>query len=135
MKVIKLVNLPISQSGSGNTCLIADGVNLAVEYEYKIQGKDMIGKLVFGGIIAYRFRNEMHSQGYMSEAYESLAKIDDSSWKKELAMMEPPSIHDLKNAQHFVLFLSSNGYFEVIAENWEARDAREGRLTLENILN
>lgn len=88
----------------------------------------MIGTLRFSGVVAYRFRNELHSAGFSSEAYESLAEIHESEWRDELVSMEPVGISSAKESKHFVAFLSSNGYFEVLADSFKMDEKREGML-------
>lgn len=105
MKTHKLFDLPIPQSGCGNTQLLSDGISAIIKFEYRKDAKDLIGSIKFEGVIAYRFRDEFHSVGYCSEAYESVAEIEESDWIAQLK----------GEGRHFVVFLSSNGYFEVLA--------------------
>lgn len=115
MTTTKITNLPIPQSGCGNTRLSCDGLNLSIEFEYRSQGEDIIGKICFESVIAYRFSNEMHSEGFVTEAYESVAEVLNSEWKTRLTAIAPTGVTDALSARHFVMFLSSNGYFEVLA--------------------
>jgi len=119
MKTKKLFDLPIPQSGCGNTQLESDGVSVALQFEYRSHGKDFVGVIHFGRVVAYRYRDELHSLGYTSDAYESVAEVSDSEWCKELQF----------GGKHIAVFLSSNGYFEVLAESVELGEPREGLLT------
>jgi hypothetical protein len=112
----KLAQLPIPASGCGDVRLTSDGVDASVEYEYRADGVDWIGKVQFSDCIAHRFRNEMHSKGYCSESYEAVAVIKDSPWLAELVSGEPTGIRDAVGKKHFAVFLSSNGFFEFIAD-------------------
>lgn len=128
MTTTKLVNLPIPQSGCGNTKLSCDGLSLSIEFEYRSQGSDIIGTICFDGVVAYRFSNEMHSEGFVSEAYESVAEVLNSDWKARLVATSPTGVTNALAARHFAVFLSSNGYFEVLAESFRVEDARPGLL-------
>jgi hypothetical protein len=128
MTSTKITNLPIPQSGCGNTRLSCDGLNLSIEFEYRSQGTDIIGTICFEAVVAYRFSNEMHSEGFISEAYESVAEVLNSDWKMKLAAIAPAGVTDALSARHFAMFLSSNGYFEVLAESVRVEEPRFGLL-------
>lgn len=119
MRARKLADLPIPQSGCGNTRLCCDGLTLELAYEYRCNGKDMIGVIRFEEVVAYRFRNEINSGGYLSEAYEAIAEALDSSWQTELTVT---------GVRHFAVFLSSNGYFEFLASSYSTVPPSEGLL-------
>lgn len=127
MKTTSL-QLPISQSGCGNTRLISDGVSLTIEFEYREAGRDLIGCLRFSEVIAYTFRNEMHSQGYLSEAYDAVHEVPESSWLQQMKDAAPNGVRDADSKRHFAVFLSSNGYFEVLAGSYVFEALREGFL-------
>lgn len=128
MKSKKLSDLPIPQSGCGNTRLVSDGVILTLEFEYRAQSQDWIGGVRFESVLAYRFRNEAHSKGYSSDGFEALAEIFGSSWKDELGAIAPSGFDDVQSKRHFAVFLSSNGYFEIFAETFSVLEPRRGLL-------
>lgn len=109
--------------------MLSDGVAAEVSYEYRDGGVDHIGTIRFSGVIAFRFRNEMHSAGFLRGTYNALVDVGQSEWLKELARYEPRHIADLvARARHFAVFFDSNGYFEVVAESFFVGSPREGRL-------
>lgn len=118
MKTKRLFDLPIPQSGCGNTQFQSDGITVTLRFEYRLQGKDFVGVIQFRGVVAYRYRDELHSLGYVSEAYESVAEVADSEWCEELQF----------KGKHIAVFLSSNGYFEVLAESVSLGEPCEGPL-------
>jgi hypothetical protein len=124
----KVSDLPIPESGCGNSRFTSDGLAALLEYEFRSKGRDRVAGIQFDGVVAHRFRNEMHSRGYSSEAYESVAEINPSTWKQELSSLEPGGIADMQKKHHFAVFLSSNGYFEVLAESFSLVEPREGKL-------
>lgn len=116
MKARKVLDLPIPQSGCGDTRLVSDGVSVIIEFEYRENQRDLIGTVKFDDVVAYRFSSERHIRDYCSEAYESVAEIESSGWitKTEAAK------------RHFAMFLSSNGYFEILASGISLGAPREG---------
>ncbi|HYL99228.1 MAG TPA: hypothetical protein VEZ90_09755 [Blastocatellia bacterium] len=130
MEFRRLVELPIPQSGCGDTRVTADGLSLLVEYEYRKDASDLIGGIRFRGLIAYRFRNEFHSGGYPPESYESIAEAVDSPWLEELAELEPASLREAETKHHYAAFLSSNGCLEVAADTFEVIPPRCGVLSV-----
>jgi hypothetical protein len=120
--------LMIPGPGCGDTRFISDSYNCWIEYEYHQQGEDFIGVIQFRGVVAYRFRNEMHSRGYLSEAYESIAIIDQSDWIRALDVQGPAGSTDLLGKKHFALLLTSNGYFELVADSYAILPSRVGLL-------
>ena len=129
MNAEKLVQLPISGSGCGDIRILSDGVELSVEYEYRADGADWVGAIHFSDCIAYRFHNEMHSKGYCSDGYDAIAEVKSSSWLAELIRDEPTGIRDAIGKKHFAVFLSSNGYLEVIADAFDLPSSRKGLLS------
>ncbi|MDR1146942.1 MAG: hypothetical protein LBK71_12530 [Verrucomicrobiales bacterium] len=119
MNTKKIADLPIPQSGCGDTRLTSDGLVLTLEFEYRKEGKDYIGIIYFNNIVAYRFRSELHSDGFVPESYESIAEVEKSNWAASI----------FNNAKHYAIFLSSNGYFEVLASKFVLGEPSEGLLS------
>ncbi len=127
----QVLDLPIPGSGCGDIRLSADGSQLVAEYEYLSEGDDrnIVGRLSFSGVTAFRFRNEMHSLGFAEGSYDTLVEIIDSEWRRELLGIEPSGIWgSVENKKHYAVFFSSNGYLEVIAESFEELPSLEGPL-------
>lgn len=115
-------DLPIPGSGCGDIEIRSDGCDLSVEYTYhsKEDGCDVVGSIIFSGVAAFRFRDEMHSAGFLQGSYDSLVEIVGSDWRQELSIIEPGGIWgSVENKKHFAVFFSSNGYLEVIADDFE----------------
>lgn len=128
MKPKRLVELPVPGSGCGDVQICSEANNIRVEYEYRRDGVDWVGCVHFLNVIAFRFRDELHSVGYCSESYDSVAQIDGSDWLKELIEGEPSNKMGLDAEVHFAIFFSSNGYFEAIAEKFEMQTSKRGFL-------
>lgn len=132
MEKVKVVEiLPISGAGCGSIRISANSVYLDLEYEfeYKDQNITHVGKIKFLSLMAFRFRDEMHGAGYVSGSYDSLVEIQGSEWVKELHKKEPDNLRiSVSKLHHYAVFLSSNGYLEVIAEGIKFEKPREGML-------
>ena len=128
MNVIPHVSLPVSGSGIGDICLICSGGKLTIKFEYCCDRKDLIGMLCFYEPIAYRFKNETHSRGFISSSYDCVVEVQDSSWLQELASSTPVHMHGVSDKCHFAVFLSNNGFVEVIAKSVALLTPSEGIL-------
>lgn len=126
-----LRSLPVAGSGCGDVRFVTNGYDLVVEYEYhpETAGGDLVGAIIFNGVSAFRFRDEMHSAGFCHESFDAVVEIVDSEWHRQLLQIEPTGIlGTVESKRHFAIFFSSNGYFEVIADCFEALPEREGPL-------
>lgn len=124
-----VINLPITQSGCGNIRFTFAALNALLEFEFREQRQDCIGSVQFKHVLAYRFRNEMHSLGFVEGAYDSIVILRESEWLAELRSIAPAGIGDLDFKKHFAVLLSSNGYFEVVADSCEVLTSRIGLLS------
>jgi hypothetical protein len=131
MHVAEVMNLPIGGEGCGDVKLSFDGLNVILEFEYNEAHQPFVGHLEFLCSSAFRFRNEMHARGFVSESYDVVVRIEPSEWKTELLRIEPTKslLSSIKSRHHFAVMLSSNGYFEVIAEAFGGFSSRPGRLS------
>jgi hypothetical protein len=125
---IKLFDLEMSSSGCGDTRLTTDGVNLSIEYEFASGRTDCIGGVTFSSVGAYRFRRELYGRGFVQEAFDAVAEIVDSQWREDLRAIAPTGVIDVAKCRHFAVFLASNGYFEIMAEDFAPLPIREGLL-------
>jgi hypothetical protein len=120
--VHKLLDLPVPGQGALWARFAYDDVSACVEFRYSDPKKEhaQLGKIRFTHVISFRFGDEMHSRGFYSESYESLAEVVDSEWLSELSATEPRGLltTELWERHHFAVFLSNCGFFEVIAEDW-----------------
>jgi hypothetical protein len=117
MMSTKVAELPMSGSGCGELRIVFDSLDVVVEYEY---GQGAVGRVRFAAAIAFRFRDEMHSVGYADGSYDTLVRIDDSTWMRQLGEGEPQGIGlGVAGMTHFAVLFSNNGYLEVIAERAE----------------
>ena len=124
-------DLPIGGEGCGDIRLTAGSVDVQVEYEYFDASEcKMVGIIMFESAIAHRFRNEMHSAGYVNGSYDTIIEVKNSHWLKELRTVEAPgTLYGVSEKTHYALFLSSNGYIEVAAESVKLLPSRQGVLS------
>ena len=122
------LSLSMPGSGAGDSRLTCAGSELLLEYEYRSDGRDFIGRLRFWGVAAYRFRNEAHSRGFIPTSYDAVVEVIDSLWFEDVMKGVSEGVSGAKAKKHFALFLSSNGYFEVIADTVELLAPADGFL-------
>jgi hypothetical protein len=125
---IVVLDLPVPGSGCGDVCVTYRGLDVQVEYEYRAESADRIGVLVFRRASAFRFADELHAPGFVGQSYDAVVEIDGSAWVAELRAREPSGISGVQGKRHFAVFLSSNGYLEVVAESVSEGEPREGLL-------
>lgn len=121
MRVKELFSLPASGAGCGRLRIVASSVRLDAEFEYFSDelDREMTAILRFEGIKAFRFRQELLSLGFVKESYDNLVEILESDWYCELLALEPRDVlGSIRGRRHFAVFLSNNGYLEVIAEDF-----------------
>ena len=124
-------DLPIPGAGCGDIRMRSDGCQFLIEYEYRSDedGRDLIGAICFSEVTGYRFRDEMHSKGFVEGSYDALVEIINSEWCRELLDAEPNGTWgSVENKKHFAVLFSSNGYLEVVADSFEELPPREGVL-------
>ena len=128
-----VLELPITDAGCGTIRIVASSTRLDAEYEYfsRELETDAIGIIRFKDVRAYRFRGELQSLGFVESSYDTLVEIVDSKWRRELLKIEPKGISGgVGSKKHLAVFFSSNGYLEVIAEDFEGLPPRKGLLRL-----
>jgi hypothetical protein len=114
-------------SGIGDIKIAFEGSDLKVEYEFTKNG-DFVGSAIFENVHAFRFRDELRSRGFIEGSYDAVIRIIDSDWLDELRALDASGKDDLNEMRHLAVFLSSNGYLEVIAEKAKAGTPRRGTL-------
>jgi hypothetical protein len=118
--VKKILDLPISGSGCLWARFVYNDTDGTLEFSYSDRqtGEPCIGTLFFPHVMSFRFWDEMHAPAYFwSEAYDSVAEGFDSEWLAGMEKTEPKGILKLWRRRHFAVLLSSNGYFELIADD------------------
>lgn len=109
-----VTDLGVGGEGCGDLALHF-GEDLVAKYEFRWQGRDVIGKLTFACVAAFRFSDELHSAGYERGSYDVLVEILDSTWCDELARKNGSRGGETGATSHFAVFVSNNGYLEVLA--------------------
>jgi hypothetical protein len=109
-----LVSLPIGGAGCDGAIFSTNATELAIAV---VGAETESGRCVikFDNFIAFRFRNEMHSLGFLEASFDSVCRIVDSSWVAEMKKIRPAGLWYFET-QHFAVMLSNVGYLEVLAE-------------------
>lgn len=121
-----LHKLDCSDSGCGDIRLTYQEICLLLDYEYRLHGKDQIGHLRFYDVVAFRFRDELHSAGFALDSYDSLVKITNSEWIDQLRSYEPAEVEQVSEKNHYAILISNTGYLEVIADVATVEAAPDG---------
>jgi hypothetical protein len=124
----RTLDLPIPGSGCGDVRITFKDLAVRAEFEYRSDGKDLIGQLVFRNVVSFRFRDEMHSAGFVVEGYDCVVTVEGSTWLEELNAIEPSGMHGIAGSKHFAVLLSNNGYLEVVASDVTLEPPRIGLL-------
>lgn len=120
MGSIQVLRLPIGGSGCEDMELSSDGTELDCIINYLSAAQLQTVAVRFKDVIAFRFRDEMHSTGFADGSYDTIVEIDDSTWIRELLQNEPRGIlGGVKGKHHIAVLLSNVGYLEVIGESAE----------------
>lgn len=78
-----------------------------------------VSQLKFLNVVSIRYGDIAHLQGFVSESYESLVRIDNSPWVEEVLTRRHPGKFYFPVA-HFAVLASDYGYFEFLCENAES---------------
>ena len=128
MEFTKHLDLPVPGSGCGDISIRYLGLSLLVEFEYHLGGRDLIGELRFDGVLAFRFRDEMHSAGFPAGSYDCVMSSQQTDWLRELKAAEPAGVNAVSEATHFAVLLSSNGLLEIVARAASLGEGSAGML-------
>lgn len=129
-KIERIYELPFSDTGClGNIHIESDGGDLRLKYEFDTNQSPKVGTIVFKNTIAFRFQNERHSGIIADGSTCALVSISPSEWLKELLRWECyDDYFTVKKCRHFSIFLSSNGYLEVISQSFCIEQEEKGDL-------
>lgn len=94
---------------------------LTIRFEFFRDGGMWRGGVVFPGVRAIAWRAEGHcTSWHIQGAYDTIAEVTDSGWIDELHKAEQPESWRVGGwmIHHFMLYLDSEGCYEVAAESW-----------------
>lgn len=73
----------------------------------------------FEKVRAFRAREEGHCTAWhVKDAYDTVAEVMDSDWVSELEAAEHAETWGSWQMHHFVIYIDSEGCFEVVAQSW-----------------
>ena len=121
------LNLKAGQSGCGEIRISANSFELTLEYEYANETGDWVGTVEFGWCLAYRFRGEYFSLGFVQNSFDHIREVKHSAWLREILAQGDAGMV-VKEPKHFAVLLSNNGYLEVLAATVKEIEPRKGCL-------
>lgn len=129
-----LHKVPYSDSGSlsdGELVYPVESGGLALRFEYERDEIWYSGELRFARVRAFRFRAEGHATPWQTmDAYDTLVEITNSMWVKEIRD-ESPGAGGEWTLRHYLIYLSSAGVYEVLADSWASTEVEQVRVDSE----
>ena len=119
-----IVSLPVGGAGCDRATFTTKGVDMTLAVTGAVGEPDGTWLAVFKRFVAFRFRDEMHSFGFLDASYDALCELLHSSWITEMDEIRPPNQRYVES-RHFVVMLSNVGYFEILAESVELSASTE----------
>jgi hypothetical protein len=111
--------LPVPSTSFTDVTFEAHRGTVTIRFEFRHDGESHRGGLRFENVRAYRAREEGHSTAWhVKGVYDTLAEVMDSDWVGELAAAEPAERWGSWEMRHFMIYIDSEGSFEVAAQSW-----------------
>ena len=128
------MKIPLYEIPVPSTDLVTDAIlcGNTIKYSYFKDGHELRSGISFKAMKAARHRSESACTAWHVEgAYDTLVKIDGSSWLKEI--MTDSEDYQIRrdekwNLNHFLIYLDGN-CFEVISEDWHVIPEEQGTWT------
>lgn len=96
------------------------GETVTISFTFRRNGSKHRGAIEFGKVRAYRFRAEVHCTAeQVGSAYDTLVEVTESSWAAEIRGDTALRWRDTWTLRHFMIYIDSNGCYEVLADTWE----------------
>ncbi len=127
---LALYEIPYSDSGSLSDATLehpSAAGGLTLQFEYERDEEWYIGTLLFERVRCFRFSAEAHTTVWHSEgAFDTLVEVQNSAWAAEVTGNSPGGSTDW-TLRHYLIFVSSMGAYEILAESWKANEEAQVR--------
>jgi hypothetical protein len=90
-----------------------------LRYDYWREGESYRSGIRFKGVLATYTRAERCSKIWHIDPYDTLVRVDNSPWVRELRADTTKAWRDEWAMNHYMIYLDSAGSIEVIADSWE----------------
>lgn len=130
MDIKKLWEFPVpSTCINGGVKLYFAGGDATLKFDYYDEEKNdniFNGGVLFEAAISHRHSSEKFTK-FISEAYDTLIEINDSTWVQELKSLSPEWAEYWK-IRHYAIYLDSYGLYEFIARDFNVLKINEGAM-------
>ena len=120
MEITRLMSIPMPSTSAFNEPFILTGEDLYVFFSAPVdsQPEPHVEYLCirFTNPIAHRSIAEIHCKLWHLDAYDTICKIENSDWAKELKAATPKELKDTCPMNHYAIYLDGAGFIEVIAD-------------------
>ncbi len=120
MEITRLMSIPMPSTSAFNEPFILTGEDLYVFFSAPVdsQPEPHVEYLCirFTNPIAHRSIAEIHCKLWHLDAYDTICKIEDSDWLRELKDATPKDFKDCPATNHYAIYLDSVGFIEVLAD-------------------
>lgn len=111
--------LPAPSTSFTDVAFEAHRGTVTIGFEFSRDEESYRGGLRFEKVRAYRAREEGHCTAWhVKDVYDTVAEVMDSDWVGELAAAEPAERWGSWEMHHFMIYIDSEGCFEVAAQSW-----------------
>jgi hypothetical protein len=114
-KFTAALDLPLEEGSCDTVDFRTERLNFLVTIRYTNSKGSVVFGIAFEGFTAFRFRDEMHSRGFLKESYNCVCEILESDWIAEL-VRDRPTGKRYSDMKHFAVLFSDFGYLEVACE-------------------
>lgn len=121
--------LSTDSAGCQEIRITNNGIDVVVEYEYGANLNSFVETIRFSHVIAQRFVTEDYAQ-IDSTAYDSIVRVEDSSWREELKALESEGSEVLLagDSIHYSVTFSNCGQLDVLASGFEVISNKPGTI-------
>lgn len=127
MTVETKLSLKTGQSGCGEVSVSFDMSSLTAKYEYRSDGSDHIGGLLFGRVVKFQFESEVVASTIPEGSFDALVRISNSQWLEDVVSRRQ-GIRGLDQVEHYAVFFSNNGLLQVLSRDVSEISVIPGRL-------
>ncbi len=111
--------LPAPSTSFEDVVLEARRGTVTLGFAYHREGALYSSGVRFEKVRAFRAREESHCTAWhVKDAYDTVAEVMDSDWVGELQAAERAETWGSWEMHHFMIYIDSEGCFEVIAQSW-----------------
>lgn len=120
---VPLAELPWASTGlTAGVVLRQVGAGLSLTFEADTDGVRERAELSFGGVRAHAHRSEgVSTEWHVKDSYDTLVEVSSSAWLEEIEDLDRRRGHLRDPLHHFMIYVDSEGAYEVIARDWHLR--------------